>query len=125
MIEEKEKEKQAKKVEETRVKDKESAPESTAEKQQDAEKQPLLEEPIRVKDYIYFSLLSLEGKAWAYMDLVVHPETQKHLKDMAQARLAIDAMDSLYRAAENDFEPELKKDIQRRLTNLRLNFTKK
>lgn len=125
MIEEKEKEKQAKKVEETRVKDKESAPESTTEKQQDAEKQPLLEEPIRVKDYIYFSLLSLEGKAWAYMDLVVHPETQKHLKDMAQARLAIDAMDSLYRAAENDFEPELKKDIQRRLTNLRLNFTKK
>lgn len=116
-------EKKEQNLDEPNSKEKDSTPD--VEKQGSAEKQPLLDEPIKVRDYIYFSLLSLEGKAWAYMDFVVHPETQKHLKDMEQARLAIDAMDSLFKSIEKDLEPELIKDIQTRLTNLRLNFSKK
>jgi hypothetical protein len=58
------------------------------------------------------------------MDFIVHPETQKHAKDRTQAKLAIDAMNALFKAAESEFTPEQKKDIQTRLTNLRLNFTK-
>lgn len=93
--------------------------------EQKAEERPeLLKEPIKIRDYIYFAILSLEGKAWAFMDFVVHPETQKHAKDLTQAKLAIDAMDALLKIAENEFMPEQKKDIQNRLTNLRLNFAK-
>jgi hypothetical protein len=89
------------------------------------EKVPLLEEPIRVKDLIHMTIYSLEGKAWAYLDLVVHPETQKHKKDTDEARLAIDTIDALYKRIEDQLTPEEKKDIQVRLTNLRLNFSKK
>ncbi|MBN2620194.1 DUF1844 domain-containing protein [candidate division WOR-3 bacterium] len=85
---------------------------------------PLLDEPIKVKDYIYLNMLTLEGKAWAYMDLIAHPETQKHQKDMAQAKLAIDTIDALFRIIEGHLNDDQKKDLQTRLTNLRLNFVK-
>lgn len=88
------------------------------------EKAQLLSEPIKVRDYIYFTILSLEGKAWAFMDFIVHPETQKHEKDLTQVKLAIDAMDALFKLSENELTPEQKKDIQNRMTNLRLNFAK-
>ncbi len=95
------------------------------EKKTEVEKRPLLSEPIKVQEYIYMSILSLDAKAWAYMDLVVHPETQKHHKDMEQAKLAIDTIDTIFKTAQAHFSPEQKKDIQARLTNLRLNFVKK
>ncbi len=88
------------------------------------EKAQLLSEPIKVRDYVYFTILSLEGKAWAFMDFIAHPETQKHEKDLSQAKLAIDAMDALFKLSENELMPEQKKDIQNRMTNLRLNFVK-
>lgn len=90
-----------------------------------APEQPLLDEPIQVKDYIYLNILTLEGKAWAYMDLIAHPETQKHLKDLDQARLAIDTIDTLFKTVQEYLTNEQKKDLQTRLTNLRLNFVKK
>jgi hypothetical protein len=89
------------------------------------EQEPLLlDEPIKVKDYIYLNMLTLEGKAWAYMDLIAHPETQKHQKDMAQAQLAIDTIDALFKILEGHLNDDQKKDLQTRLTNLRLNFVK-
>ena len=88
------------------------------------EQLPLLDEPIKIRDYVYLTLLSLEGKAWAYLDLVVHPETQKHKKDVNEAKLAIDAMDALFKTVEDQLTAEQKKDLQTRLTNLRLNFAK-
>jgi hypothetical protein len=99
------------------------------EKQKRAESQekhepPLLDEPIQVKDYIYLNILTLEGKAWAYMDLIAHPETQKHQKDMVQAKLAIDTIDALFKIVEEHLTSDQKKDLQTRLTNLRLNFVK-
>jgi hypothetical protein len=77
-----------------------------------------------VKDYIYLNMLTLEGKAWAYMDLIAHPETQKHTKDMAQAKLAIDTIDALFKIIEGHLNDDQRKDLQTRLTNLRLNFVK-
>lgn len=106
---------------------KEKEEEATMEQESsdDKEKQPrLLDEPIKVMDYIYLTLLSLEAKAWAYLDLVAHPETQKHKKDLNEAKLAIDAIDALYKSVEEQFNSEQKKDVQTRLTNLRLNFAK-
>ena len=91
-------------------------------KQQEAPK--LLDEPIKMKEIIYMMILSLEGKAWAYLDKVAHPETQKHQKDTGQAKLAIDAIDALYKIVEPVLEQNDKKDIQVRLSNLRLNFAK-
>jgi hypothetical protein len=88
------------------------------------EEPKLLDKPIEIKDIVYMTILSLESKAWAYLDLVAHPETQKHLKDTGEAQTAIDAIDALYRIIEPKLDPALRKDIQVRLTNLRLNFVK-
>ncbi|UCC11105.1 MAG: DUF1844 domain-containing protein [candidate division WOR-3 bacterium] len=85
---------------------------------------PLLDEPIPVTDYLYMMIASLDAKAWAYMDFIAHPETQKHTKDLAQAKNAIDAIDALYKIVQDQLTPEQKKDIETRLTNLRLNFVK-
>ncbi|KPK63674.1 hypothetical protein AMJ83_05585 [candidate division WOR_3 bacterium SM23_42] len=96
----------------------------------DDEKEPaqeapkLLDKPIKVKEIVYMTILSLESKAWAYLDLVAHPETQKHQKDTQEARAAIDAIDALYKVIEADLSTDEKKDIQVRLTNLKLNFAK-
>lgn len=95
------------------------------EEQKTEEKIRLLDEPITVKDLILMTMYSLEGKAWAYLDLVVHPETQKHKKDEGEAKLAIDTIDTLFKIIEEQLSPDEKKDVQVRLTNLRLNFAKK
>jgi outer membrane biosynthesis protein TonB len=109
---EQEKEKQEQPAQEEKSKPEKSGP-------------PLLDEPIKVIDYIYLNILTLENKAWAYMDLITHLETQKHLKDMEQAKLAIDTIDILYKTIEGHLTMEQKKDLQTRLTNLRLNFVKR
>lgn len=88
------------------------------------EEPKLLDEPVKIKDLIFMTLYSLEGKAWAYLGLTSHPETQKPKKDLEEAKLAIDSIDALYKLVENKLELEEKKDIQVRLTNLRLNFVK-
>lgn len=96
--------------------------ENNKETEQEAPK--LLDKPIKVKEIVYMTILSLESKAWAYLDLVVHPETQKHQKDAQEARAAIDAIDALYKVVEAELSKDEKKDIQVRLTNLKLNFAK-
>jgi hypothetical protein len=96
--------------------------EEAKEEQHEAPK--LLDEPIKVKDIVYMTILSLESKAWAYLDLVAHPETQQHKKDPDEAKTAIDAIDALFKIIEADLDANEKKDIQVRLTNLRLNFAK-
>ena len=117
MTEEEKKEPKEQKDEQTKKEDHDK-PEQTAADQQ------LLDEPIKVKDYIYLNILTLEGKAWAYMDLIAHPETQKHQKDMEQAKLAIDTIDMLYKQLATHLTDDQKKDLQTRLANLRLNYAK-
>lgn len=92
-------------------------------KEQKKDEPRLLDEPVKIKELILMTMYTLEGKAWAYLGLTSHPETQKPMKDLAEARLAIDAVDALYKLIEPHLELEEKKDIQVRLTNLRLNFT--
>ncbi len=95
-----------------------------AEEKQEKE-QHLLEEPVPIKDILLMTILSLEGKAWAYLGLIAHPETQKPKEDLNEAKIAIDSIDSLFKIVEPLLNNDERKDIQTRLTNLRLNFVKK
>ena len=117
-------------VEDTNKQDKEREDKEKKSEQEETHERPrteepkLLDEPISVKDIVYMTILSLESKAWAYLDMVVHPETQKHKKDTIEAKSAIDAIDALYKTIEGNLDASERKDIQVRLTNLRLNFAK-
>ena len=94
-----------------------------AEKKEKKEK--LLDKPFKLKELIMMNILSFETKAWAYMDFIAHPETQKHTKDLKEARIAIDSIDALFKVIEPELDSTEKKDIQTRLTNLRQNFARK
>jgi len=122
--------KKKKKADKEKLKE-ESVSQGTAEEEKPEEPQrteqeslPLLKEPIPVTDYLYMMIASLDAKAWAYMDYIVHPETQKHQKDLTQAKYAIDSIDAMYKIIQDQLTPEQKKDIETRITNLRLNFVK-
>jgi len=95
-----------------------------AEEKKEKDEQKLLEEPVSIKDILLMTILSLEGKAWAYLGLISHPETQKPKKDLNEAKLAIDSIDMLFKLMAPLLNNDEKKDIQNRLTNLRLNFVK-
>ncbi|KPJ73439.1 hypothetical protein AMJ52_03800 [candidate division TA06 bacterium DG_78] len=128
--EEETKVREPKKPEETKIQEEKiraEEAETTEEKRTEekyAQEQMVLEEPVKVKDLLLMYILSLESKAWAYLDLIAHPETQKHKKDLSEAKFAIDAIDALYKIYEEQWSADEKKDIQIRLTNLRLNFVK-
>lgn len=88
------------------------------------EEPKLLDEPIPVKELLLMSIFSLEAKAWAYLGIVMHPETQKVKKDINEAKLAIDSIDALFKLIEPMLSNDEKKDIQVKLANLRLNFAR-
>lgn len=60
--------------------------------------------------------------AWQKMGLVVNPQSQKIEKDMNQAQAAIDCYDALLTHLGDNIDPETKKLLQTRLTDLKLNF---
>ncbi len=93
--------------------------------EENKEESRLLDEPIPVKDIVLMYIYSLEGKAWAYLGLTSHPETQKPKKDLAEAKLAINTIEALFKLIEETLSPEEKKEFQIRITNLRLNFAGK
>jgi hypothetical protein len=124
MDEEQKNKKRTDDIEEKDVKDEQKGDAEKGKQKTAPDGPPLLDEPLSVRDYVYLNILSLDAKAWAYMDYVVHPETQKHKKDLEEAKNAIDVIDALYKILEKKLSAEQKKDIETRLTNLRLNFAK-
>jgi hypothetical protein len=98
--------------------------EEKKETQEKSEKE-LLDKPVPVKDIVLMYIYTLEGKAWAYLGLTSHPETGKPEKDLNEARTAIDVIESLFKIVEAQLTPPEKKELQVRLTNLRLNFAGK
>lgn len=60
--------------------------------------------------------------AWQKMGLVVNPKSQEIEKDLDQARAAIDCYDALLTKLGDNVDPELKKLLETRLTDLKLNF---
>ncbi len=64
-------------------------------------------------------------KAWAWLGVISHPETEKILVNLKQAKLAIDAIEKLLEL-KNDFlsEDEIK-ETEIALSNLKLNYVSK
>lgn len=60
--------------------------------------------------------------AWQRMGLIVDPTTQEIDKDMNQARAAIDCYEVLLKHLGDNIEPNTKKILEARLTDLKLNF---
>jgi hypothetical protein len=117
---EKSKEKKVKEAEETPwVTEEEKAQELTEER---PEQKPREAEPLRVKDLIMVLIAELSNKAWAYMEKIAHPETGQPKKDLVQAKLAIDTIESLLEVVRAHLNEGEIRSVESTLANLRINF---
>lgn len=65
------------------------------------------------------------GQAWRAMGLVADPVTGQTEKNMPEAQIAIDCVQFLLGKVENDLAEPERREIQRRLNDLRMNYVMK
>lgn len=95
------------------------APEQPAEETADAREQV---KAIDVYAALRLSVAQLTGVAWQMMGLQPDPFTNEVHKDMAQARIAIDAVAALVEQLKPHIQGQEARDYQNLLTDLRMNF---
>jgi len=78
--------------------------------------------PLDVYTILRLSIAQLESMAWQMMGLRPDPFTSQVRKDIAQARLAIDAAAALVDQLAPHVQKTETREYQTALTNLRLNF---
>ncbi len=66
----------------------------------------------------------LHARAWIYLGLIMNPVTKQLAKDLPQARLAIDCIASLTDHLTPLATEAERGELQRMLTDLRLNFVR-
>lgn len=92
------------------------------EKEEEDKGRKRLKKPLKVRDFLLVSLISLREKAWAYLGALSHEETGEKLVDLKEARLAIDALDAILNLIKTSISDEEKKALELDLANLRLNY---
>ena len=98
------------------------APETGAEEQAQADDRDL--HPIDVYALLRVTIVQLASVAWQKMGLQADPFTNTIVKDLAQARLAIDAAAALIEKFRPSLQGQEARDYDTLLTDLRLNFVK-
>ena len=63
--------------------------------------------------------------AWAAMGFVANPKTGETEQDLVEAKAAIDAVQFFMARIESTLDDALLKDMQRRLSDLRINYVNK
>jgi len=72
------------------------------------------------------ALLSVfDGQAWRAMGLVADPMTGQTKKNMPDAQIAIDCVQFLLGKVENELPEPERREMQRRLNDLRMNYVMK
>lgn len=80
---------------------------------------------IATRELLVWMLGVLGAKAWQGMGLVPNPSSGKLEKDMADAKIAIDAFSALLDAMRPQMDAQARRDTEALLTTLRLNFVEK
>lgn len=70
-------------------------------------------------------LAVFDGHAWRHLGLVASPGTGETQKDLPSAQLAIDCVQFLLTKVESDLTDAERRESQRRLTDLRMNYLAK
>ncbi len=80
------------------------------------------EYPVSVKEIILSFIGVLGESGWMYMGLVADRVTGKVYKDMDQAKLAIDTIDTLFEKIRDFLDEGERRDIERMIDNLKINY---
>ena len=86
-----------------------------------AEEAPELE-VIDVYGVVQYCISLLSGHAWQWMGLVMNPVTRRAERDLAQARIAIDCVEALFKQVEPSMPEAAARSIRQALSDLRVNF---
>ena len=79
---------------------------------------------VPVADLVRIFIGELHASAWMHMGLILNPATHQLAKDLPQARLAIDCIASLIDHLTPVVAKAERDELQRLLTDLRLNFVR-
>lgn len=101
----------------------ETGPEGTSPSGSDQQVIPLA--ALAARDLLMWFLSLLAAKAWEGMGLVPNPATNKIRKDLADARIAIDAYGAIFDALRAHIDEQPRREMETLLTTLRLNFVEK
>ena len=70
-------------------------------------------------------LAAFDGHAWRAMGFLADPKTGETTKDLPSAQLAIDCVQFLLSKLESGMADSERREVQRRLTDLRMNYLSK
>lgn len=102
-----------------------TAEQPTASADEEAAKEPVEPlQPLDVHALLKLCFAQLAAAAWQKMGLQPDPFTNTIVKDIDQARLAIDAAADLLKHLQPSLQGQEARDYQTMLTDLRLNFVK-
>jgi hypothetical protein len=96
-------------------------PELSEEEKEELRKQ--VEASLTFKNTVIFILRTLSEQVWIHLGLVPNPITNLTVKNLPEARKAIDLFDNIAKFAESEFDPMLIKEVQRLLSDLKMNYT--
>lgn len=91
---------------------------STSEEQTSAQ-------PVHVVDLALWMLQEMQVHAWVKLGLWKDPITNELQTDLSQAKVAIDCVAALFGAIQPYLSEAQRRDIERLLTDLRLNFVQR
>lgn len=80
------------------------------------------EQPADVVELLRWVITVLAGSAWQNLGLVPDPATKKVVRNLEDARLAIDAAASLIEHLKPRVDAKEQRELDTLLANLRLNF---
>ncbi len=75
-------------------------------------------------DLLRLFIAELHGRAWMHMGLTLNPATKLVVKDLPQARLAIDCLASLVEHLGPSIAQPERDELERILADLRINFVR-
>ncbi len=96
-------------------------PEITDEEKEELIKQ--VEASLKFTNTVIFMLRRLAEQTWIHLGLIPNPVTNLTIKNLDEAHKAIDLYENIAKFTENEFEENVRNEIQRLLTDLKLNYT--
>jgi hypothetical protein len=94
-----------------------------------AEKQPEFDFtnllPGNIEEVLQFNILQFREWAYVFMGLVPHPKEKKVVKDLRQAKIAVDSASALFEIAMPHLNEKLQREFKIIISDLKMNFIAK
>lgn len=87
--------------------------------------QSMSKEILKVDSMLKIMVGELILKAWSWLGVISHPETEEIKVDLKQAKLAIDSIEKLLELKKEFLNQSEIKEIEITLSNLKLNYVSK